>query len=152
MVLAKRKSHHRLIIYLAMSAFALISLESRAQSEDETCPCFSMEEVEALFLIQADLPEEDRNTNCGAEDYKVECSAEVVVMDQDYEVIAQAGVDWLDFDPGGCRYTDPRVEPPVEREVRWPHPAPEAIARACFNIISSVIAKSGSDYYCNIYP
>jgi len=152
MALAKHKSHYRRIIYLAMSVFALISLESRAQSEDEICPCFSMEEVESLFLIHAVLPEEERNTNCSAEDYKVECSAEVVVMDQDYEVIAQAGVDWLDFDHGGCRYTDTRTEPPVEREVRWPHPAPEATARACFNIISSAIANADTSFYCNTYP
>jgi hypothetical protein len=111
-----------------------------------------MEEIESIFLIEADLPDEERNSSCSAEDYKVECSAEVIVMDQDYEVIAQARVDWVDFDPGGCEYTDTRAEPPVEREVRWPHPAPEATARACFNIISSVIAKADTAGICNTYP
>ncbi len=152
MALAKRKSHHRLIIFLVMSAIALVTLGSPAQSEEEICPCFSMEEVESIFLIEAGLPDEERNSNCGAEDYKVECSAEVLVMDQDYEVIALARVDWLDFDPGSCKYIDTRAEPPVEREVRWPHPAPEATARACFNIISSVIAKLDTDDYCSTYP
>jgi len=152
MALVNSKSHHRLIFFLAILAISLISLESRAQSEDVICPCFSMEEIESIFLIEADLPDEERNSSCNAEDYKVECSAEVIVMDQDYEVIAQARVDWVDFDPGGCEYTDTRAEPPVEREVRWPHPAPEATARACFNIISSVIAKSDSAGNCNTYP
>jgi hypothetical protein len=104
MALAKRKSHHRLIVFFAMSAIALIMLESHAQSEEEICPCFSMEELESIFLIEVDLPDEERNSHCSTEDFKVECSAEVVVMDQDYEVIAQAGVDWLDFDPGGGKY------------------------------------------------
>jgi hypothetical protein len=152
MALVKSKSHHRLIIFLAISAISLINLESRAQSQDEICPCFSMEEIESIFLIEADLPDEERNSSCSAEDYKVECSAEVIVMDQDYEVIAQARVDWVDFDPGGCEYTDTRAEPPVEREVRWPHPAPEATARACFNIISSVIAKADTAGICSTYP
>jgi hypothetical protein len=152
MDLIKRNPHHWLITILVILAIALISQESRAQSEDETCPCFSMEEVESTFLIQADLPEEERNTNCTAEDFKVELSAEVVVMDQDYEVIAQARVKWLDFDPGGCEYTDTRTDPNVERKVRWPHPAPEATARACFNIISSVFAKLDTAGNCSTYP
>ncbi|NOR19443.1 MAG: hypothetical protein GQ538_05080 [Xanthomonadales bacterium] len=150
--MANRKSHHRLILFLALSAIALINLESRAQSEDEICPCFSFEEVESIFLIEADLPVDERNTNCGTEDYKVELSAEVVVMDQNYDVIAQASVKWLDFDTSGCEYTDTRAEPQVEREVWWPHPAPEATARACFNIIASVIAKSDTAGYCSTYP
>ena len=152
MVLVNRKSHHRLIISLALSAIVLISLESRAQSEDEVCPCFSMEELESIFQIEADLPDEERNSSCTAEGYKVECSAEVVVMDQDYEVIALARVKWLDFDPGSCEYTDTRTDPHVERKVRWPHPAPEATARACFNIISSAIAKSDAAGNCSTYP
>lgn len=152
MVLAKNKSYHRLTFFLAMSVIVLTNMESQAQSEDETCPCFSMEEVESIFLIGADLPDEERNSSCGAEDYKVECSAEVLVMDQDYEVIAQASINWSDFDPSGCKYTDTRVEPPIDREVRWPHPAPEATARACFNIISSVIAKSDTGGDCRTYP
>jgi hypothetical protein len=152
MVLAKHKSYHRLIFFLAISVIVLTTMESQAQSEDETCPCFSMEEVESIFLIQADLPEEERNTNCGAEDFKVELSAEVVVMNQDYDVTALARVKWLDFDPGGCEFTDTRADPHVEREVRWPHPAPEVTARACFNIISSVFAKSDTAGYCSTYP
>lgn len=155
MALAKCKSHHRLMMFPAMSAVALMSLinmESHAQSENEVCPCFSFEEVESIFLIEADLTEEERNSDCSAEDYKVECSAQVIVWDQDYELIAQARVDWLDYDPGGCEYKDTRTDPHVERDVRWPHPAPEATARACFNIISSVIAKSDTADHCNIYP
>ena len=137
---------------MAMSAIVLISLESRAQTDDEVCPCFSMEELESIFQMEADLPDEERNSNCAAEDYKVECAAEVVVMDQDYEVIALARVKWLDFDPGGCEYIDTRTDPHVERKVRWPHPAPEATARACFNIISSAIAKSDKADNCSTYP
>jgi hypothetical protein len=152
MVLAKCKSHHRLIIFLAISALALIMPESRAQSEEETCPCFSMAEVESIFQIEADLPDEERNSNCDAEDYKVEIAAEVVVMNQDYEVTALARVKWLDFDPGSCEYTDTRVDPHVARQVRWPHPAPEATARACFNIITSAIAKSDKAGNCSTYP
>ncbi len=155
MALAKHKSHYRLTMLPAMSAVALMSMlymEAGAQPENETCPCFSNEEVESIFVIEAGIPEEERNSECSAEDFKVEFSAEVSVLDQDYEVIAMASVKWLDFDPGGCAYIDTTVDPHTEREVRWPHPAPESTARACLSIISSEIAKSDTTSYCNIYP
>ncbi len=129
-------------------------MESQAQSQSvtETCPCFSYEEVESIFLGGMDLSEEERISDCSAEDYKVECSAEVIIWDQNYELIAKARVDWFDFDPGGCEYINTTFDPGVERNVRWPHPAPEATARACFNIISSVIAKSDRSGKCSTFP
>jgi len=155
MAQAKHKSHFRLMMIPAMSAVALMSMlymQAVAQPESETCPCFSNEEVESIFLIEAAIPEEERNSECSAEDFKVELAAEVSILDQDYEVIAKASVKWLDFDPGGCEYINTTVDPHVEREVRWPHPAPESTARACLSIISSAIAKSDTTSYCNIYP
>jgi hypothetical protein len=155
MAVAKHKSFRWLMMYTAMSAVALmgwVSMESRAQPVAETCPCFSYEEVEWIFLGAMNLSEEERISECNAKDYKVEFSAEVIVWDQNYELIAQARVDWFDFDPGGCQYLDTTNDPGVERNVRWPHPAPEATARACFNIIFSVIAKLDSSGKCGTYP
>jgi len=155
MAQAKRITHYRLMMYQAMSAVALVSLiymTAGAQPENETCPCFSNEDVASIFLIEAAIPEEQRNSECSAEDFKVELAAELSVLNQDYEVIAKASVKWLDFDPGGCEYIDTTVDPHIEREVRWPHPAPESTARACLSIIASAIAKSDTFSYCNVYP
>ena len=136
----------------AVVLMSLISLETYAQDESETCPCFSYEEAESIFLSSEHLTEEQGMSNCSAQDYSVECSAEVTVWDQDYTIVAQARVDWFDIDPGGCEYIDTTGDPDVQRKVRWPHPAPEATARACFNIISSVIAKSDISGKCDTYP
>ena len=137
---------------VAVVLMSLISMESPAQDEIGTCPCFSYEEVESIFLKGEQLTEEEGTSDCSAQDYSVECSAEVIVWDQNYAIIAKARVDWFDFDPGGCKYIDNTPDPDVERNVRWPHPAPEATARACFNIISSVIAKSDTAGKCYTYP
>jgi len=131
---------------------SLISMETHAQDENETCPCFSYEEVESIFLSGEQLTVEQGMSSCNAEDYSVECEAEVVVWDQNYEIIAQARVNWFDFDPSRCDYIDTVGNPGVERNVKWPHPAPEATARSCFNIITSVIAKSDTSGKCNTYP
>jgi hypothetical protein len=98
------------------------------------------------------LANEGGEVTCRAEDYSVECNAEVIVWDQDFELIVKARVEWFDFDPSRCDYIDNTGNPSVERNIRWPHPAPEATARACFNIISSVIAKSDTTGRCNTYP
>jgi hypothetical protein len=137
---------------LALALTGLISIPLNAQDTSVSCPCFSYEEIESIFQRGEGLTEEQGMTECTAEDYSVECKAEVSLWDQNYEVIAQASVDWYDFDPSRCEYIDNAVDPGIERKVRWPHPAPEETARACFDIISSVIAKSDSSGKCNTYP
>jgi len=79
-------------------------------------------------------------------------SYKLVIWDQDYAIIAQARVVWFDFDPSRCEYIDTVINPGVERNVDWPHPAPEAVARAFYDIISSVIAKSDTSGRCETYP
>ena len=155
MSLDERKSFPKLLMLLNMLTVVLVSListELPAQDIKETCPCFNVEEVELIFQIGANLAEEEGMSTCSAQDYSVECNAEVIVMDQNYETVAQARVDWYDFDPGGCAYINTTGDPDVERNVRWPHPAPEATARACFNIISNVIKKFDSTGRCTSYP
>jgi len=140
------------IAVFAVVLMGFISMEAPAQDENETCPCFSYEEVESIFLRGEQLTAEEGVGACHTEDYSVECNAEVVVWDQDYAIIAQASVKWFDFDPSRCEYTDNTSNPVVERRVSWPHPAPEAVARACFNIISSVISKLDTTGKCETYP
>jgi hypothetical protein len=155
MALAEYKSLCQLLMFPAIFATILvnlISMESYAQDMKETCPCFNYEEVESIFLVGVHLTEEEGMSECSAQDYSVECSAEVIVWDQDYTTIAHARVDWFDYDPGGCKYIDTTRDPHVDRNVRWPHPAPEATAKACFNIISDVIAKSDTSGKCNTFP
>jgi len=142
-------------MFPAVSAAVLLNLigvAAFAQDDSETCPCFDVEDVESIFLHGKQLSEEEGTSDCNAEDYSVELNAEIVVWDQDYAIIAQARVEWFDIDPGGCEYIDATSDPAVERSISWPSPAPEAIARACFNIISSVIAKSDTSGDCNTYP
>lgn len=136
----------------AVVLMSFISMESQAQDDQETCPCFSYEEVEAIFQRGAQLAEEEGVSACHTEDYSVECNAEVVIWDQNYELVAQARIDWFDFDPSRCEYIDIAGNPGVERNVSWPHPAPEATARACYNIISRVIAKLDTSGKCETYP
>ena len=155
MSLVERKSFRKLLMFPVVSAvvlMSLISVELRAQDIKETCPCFNYEEVESIFQSGVHLTEEEGMSDCTAQDYSVECNAEIIVRDQNYTIVAQARVDWFDFDPGGCEYIDTTSDPAVERNVSWPHPAPEATARACFNIISSVIAKSDTSGKCNTFP
>jgi hypothetical protein len=155
MTQADRQSSRKLLVTPAVFTVVLISLismETHAQDENETCPCFSYEEVESIFLRGEQLTVEQGQSSCNAEDYSVECKAEVVILDQNYEIIAQARVIWFDFDPSRCDYIDTADNPGVERNVKWPHPAPEVTARSCFNIISSVIAKSDTSGKCNTYP
>lgn len=145
----KRLKLPTVLMLILMSS---ISFESGAQQESETCPCFSHEEVESIFLSGLNLSEEEGMTDCSAEDYSVEFSAEVIVWDQDYAISAQVRVEWFDFDPGGCEYIETTGDVDVERDTRWPHPAPKATALACFNIISTVISKSDTSNICNTYP
>lgn len=136
----------------AVALLGLISTTVLAQDESEICPCFSYEEVEAIFLRGEQLAEEEGISECRTQDYSVECNAEVLIMDQDYSTVAQASVNWFDFDSSRCAYIDNVGNPGVERNINWPHPAPEAIARACYNIISSVIKKLDASGKCEIYP
>ena len=155
MVPAETETPRRLLMFPALSAvvlMSLVSMEINAQDENETCPCFSYEEVESLFLKGAGLTEDGGMTDCSAQDYSVELNAEVVIWDKEYTLIAKARVDWFDFDPGGCEFIDTSSDPAIERNVRWPHPAPETTARACYKIISSVIKKSDSSGNCSTYP
>ena len=137
---------------LAVVLMGLVNMETRAQDDSEICPCFSFEEVEAIFLSGDQQTAEGGSSDCSAEDYSVECKAEVVIWNQNFDVIAQAHVAWSDFDSSLCGYLDTEANPGVERNVNWPHPAPEAMARACFNIISRVIAKSDTSGKCITYP
>ena len=140
---------------LALSVIVLMGLknmELRAQSDNQVCPCFSNEEIESIFLAGLGMTEDESIIDCKAMDYKVEFVAEEVVWDQNYDVVAQARVKWFDFDPGGCEYINNMADPAVERSARWPHPAPEATARTCFNIISNVIKTFDKDGICNIFP
>jgi hypothetical protein len=152
MVQAEHRPLRWLLAFPAVFAIVLISLESPAQGENETCPCFSSEEVESIFLTGNKLAAEGAVIGCNAEDYSVEIGAEVIIWDQDFATIAQASVKWYDFDPSRCDYIDTINNPGVERKVTWPHPAPKDTARACFDIISSVIAKSDTAGTCKIYP
>lgn len=145
----------RLPLYLTLSAALLatfMSLVAKAQDENAACPCFSYEEVEGVFLSGDKLLASGGGGNCQASDYSVEFRGEVVVIDEDYKMIARASVNWADFDPGHCDYRDTRVEPEVERSVTWPHPAPEALARACLDIISTAIENLDSSHHCRTYP
>ena len=136
----------------AMVLMSLFSGATQAQEEAATCPCFSYEEVEAMFLNGLQQAEEGGMTACQTEDYSVECNAEIVVWDATFEILAKASINWFDFDPSRCEYVDTINNPGVERSENWPHPAPEALARACLNIIASVIAKSDTLGTCTTYP
>ena len=131
---------------------SLVSIEAYAQDETEACPCFSLEEVESIFDRGEKLAEDEGLSACHTEDFTVECNAEVVVWDQDFAVIAKASVNWFDFDPSNCEYIDTATDSGEERYISWPHPAPETVARACFNIISSVITKLDTSGKCETYP
>ena len=118
MVRAERNSQCRLFLFPAVAVMILMSLlsvETHAQEENETCPCFSYEEVESMFLSGAQLTAEEGESNCQAQDFSVECNAEVIVWDQNFTKIAQARVEWFDYDPGSCDYIDTTGNPGVLR-------------------------------------
>lgn len=123
-----------------------------AQESAEPCPCFSYEEVEGVFRSGQKLIASGGGGSCQASDYAVEFKGEVVVTDQNFKTVARASVAWADFDPGRCEYRDASVEPEVERSIHWPHPAPEVAARACLDIISSVIKNLDTTGNCRTYP
>jgi hypothetical protein len=151
----KRKLLRGSSLFLALSRMLLassISLVAQAQDENAACPCFNYEEVEGIFLSGDKLLASGGGGNCQASDYSVEFKGEVVVIDENYTMIARASVNWADFDPGRCEYRDTSVDPAVERIVAWPHPAPEATARACLGIISSVIESLDGSGRCSTYP
>ena len=141
-----------LLVFPAVFSMVLISMEPQAQDEDETCPCFRYAAAASVFLAGEQVAAAGGVVACSAEDYDVEISAEVVVWDQDYATIAQVSVKWYDFDPSRCEYIDTVGNAGVERNVSWPHPASEVTARACFDIITSVIAKSDTAGNCVTYP
>ena len=135
-----------------MVMLGVTSIESHSQDEAPACPCFSFAEVESIFTAGAQLTAEQGISDCSAQDYSVELSAEVIVWDQNYTMLAQARVEWFDFDPATCTFTDTYSEPDIERNEWWPHPAPEETARACLDIISGVIKKLDESGKCNTYP
>lgn len=152
MALAEHKSFRKLLLFPFVSAvvlMSLISVESRAGDADETCPCFNYGEVESIFQKGVHPTEEEHLSDCSAQDYSVEFNAEVIVWDQDYTIVAQARVEWFDYEPGGCEFIDTMGDHDVKRTVKWPDSNPEAPARACYNIISRVIAKSDTSGKCN---
>lgn len=139
----------------ALTAAFLLNLAitaAHAQDEAAECPCFNAEEVAAVFQTGEKVITEAGMFECGAEDYSVEFSAEVVAWDQDFEVVAQAKVKWLDIDPSECVYIDAAAEPAIERDVSTPAPAPEAASRACLDIIKSAIAEFDAYGDCFVLP
>ena len=149
---ARCLSHCPWLWIAAISLLGLANLNVNAADEGEPCPCFSHAEVEAIFLSQQQQIAEGRDIYCAVEDYGVELKGEITVRGDDYNTIAQARVAWFDYDPGSCAYIDTVGNPGVERKERWPHPAPEATARACFDILSGVIAQSDTAGSCSRYP
>ena len=133
---------------------ALASLAGSPVSAQDggSCACFDYQEVEALFLNAPRLGDGKGSLSCHAKDYSVELSGEVTVMDENFRTVRQVSIKWNDYDPARCRFLDASVEPKVDRQERWPHPAPEDLARACFKLISDVIAELDTDGMCAIYP
>ena len=127
-------------------------MELNAQDATATCPCFTYEEVESIFHRGQQQTADEGTSSCNAEDYSAECKAEVVVWNQNDDVISQASLNWYDYDTANCNYVDKAGNPGVERDVQWPHPAPEDTARACYDIIARVIAKSDTSGVCVTYP
>jgi hypothetical protein len=152
MLLTQCASHCERLLIPAVLLVGLGNVNVSAGDEQGPCPCFSQEEVASIFQSQQQLIAKASESYCAAEDYSVELKAEVTVQDPDYNSIAQVRVAWFDFDPGSCAYTDTVGNPGVERKVRWPHPAPEATARACFEIISRAIEKFDTTGSCRRYP
>jgi len=134
------------VLFAVLSSLAVTGIS--AQEPQETCPCFSTAEVESLIQRINQMTWEDGETMCKAEDFSVELSAELTIWDTSYSLLAQASVKWFDFDPGACNYIDKPENPGVERSESWPHPAPEATARLCYDIITSVIAKLNTAGKC----
>jgi len=126
--------------------------DAHPQDGDATCPCFSYEEVASIFAKEGQLIEQEGESYCTVEDYSVELKAEVTARNKNYDVITQARVAWFDYDPSSCSYIDATVSPGIERKVKWPNPAPQATARACFDIIARVVEKSDTAGRCNRYP
>lgn len=150
-----RKPLRRPPLFLILSGLILsgaISPAAQAQDETAVCPCFNFEEVEGVFLSGDKLLASGGGGSCQVNDYSVEFIGEVVVIDKDYKTLARASVKWADFDPGQCDYRNATAEPVIERTEYWPHPAPEATARACLEVISSVIAKLDTTGRCRKYP
>jgi len=152
MAQTKRHLLRKPFMLFAVPAMILFGVEVNAQDANSACPCFNYEEVESIFQRGAQQTAEGGMTYCSAEDYSVENKAEVSVWDQNNEMVAQAVEEWFNYDPGGCNYVDKAGNPGVERNVKWPNPTPEAVAKACFEIISSVIAKSDVSGKCTTYP
>lgn len=126
---------------------------AQAQETTGDCPCFNSEEAESVFFKVGEVGAGGGgSSNCQVNDYTVEFSGELRVTDANYQAVAQASVKWADFDPGSCNFLDNSVQPAVERNVHWPHPAPEATARACLDILSSVIDRLDTDGDCRTYP
>ncbi len=146
------KQYRLRAVLLGLALLLPVITNTFAQEADGPCPCFSYEEIESIFLRGEQLAADEGVSSCQAEDYSVECSAEMTLWDPNFEVIAQAGIRWYDFDPGQCEYMDLVGNPGVERKVKWPHPAPEATARACYDIIASVIAALDDTGKCMTYP
>ena len=126
----------------------VLSLASFATQAQDECPCFSHEEIKSMVLRMQQITFEEGEFNCKAEDYSVELSAEATIWDTNFSVVSQARVEWYDFDPGLCVFIDNSADPAIERNETWPHPAPEAVARLCYTIFSSVIAESDTSGKC----
>ena len=132
-------------VVVCLLALSLASFTTQAQDE---CPCFSREEVQSIVLRMQQITFEEGEFSCKAQDYSVELSAEATIWDTNFSVIAQARVEWFDFDPGLCAFIDNSADPAIERNETWPHPAPAATAKACYTIFTSVIAESDTSGKC----
>ena len=135
-------------------ALLLVVACTQAFGQPPECPCFSPEEVESIFVRGDLLSNESGGLDCTASDYSVEYNAEVTVWDKLYTLIAQAIIEWYDYDRSQCQFVDNEADPPVERAVTWDQPAEDnaEIANACFKIIAGVITKLDSSGKCSTFP
>jgi hypothetical protein len=140
--------HLQQLAILAITAMISVGLPA----QDAECPCFSLPEVVSLLQQAEALAGEGGTIRCLTQDYSVELKGEFTINDSNYSTIAQVRVEWLDYDPCSCRFLDQTVDPPVDRQARWPHPAPEDLARACFGIIGSAIKQADTSGRCSTHP
>ena len=145
----------RQLFLFTLSAAVLsgaLGMQALAQDEGESCACFGSEEVAAIFATYEQLAAAGASMNCSANDYSVEFTSEVSVFDENFASVARANVNWSDYAAARCGYQDASADPPIDRTETWPHPAPEAAARACLEILSNAIAELDSAGMCSTYP
>jgi hypothetical protein len=133
-------------------AVLLLGLASTPVSAQESCPCFSEADVRAVFPGNILPREEIGRVACSAEDFDVEFMAEVTVWDSAHNLVSQARVRFFDYDTSDCLFLNQAQDPVNQNELEWPQPAPEDVARACYETIIFVARELDSTGDCYIYP